>query len=197
MTHSKVTASIESYDINQLMSQTRQLAADYRSQTGQALPVTEELARFDAITQLDLEKVMDNPGIDAADLDPQGEVKDRYLVKGRVIFKGGKARQKLGKLNLTANWTQLLMVIYDADYHPSSIYQINRQIVEQELDKLPQDKRGSMTVAKFKAIGSLVWEDLVIDEGLNKLKQGQTSQEQVNQTQVNQDQAKQVQKKQD
>ena len=49
------------------------------------------------------------------------------------------------------------MVIYDAEYFPSQVYSIDRKIIERELDKLPQDKRGSMTVAKYKAIGKQVW----------------------------------------
>lgn len=167
-----VDSSVASYDIGALMMQTRQLASDYREQTGHALPVTEELARFDAINIFGLSKIEDQPGIDAADKpltdlaehsNVNGEdlnvSNDRYLIKGRVIFKAGKARQKLGKLNLAANWTVLLMVIYDPNYLPTQIYSISRTIIEQELEKLSQDKRGSMTVAKYKAIGDRVWDN--------------------------------------
>ena len=157
-------ASLQSYDLSALMSQTRILAADYRHQTGHALPVTEELARFDAINIFGLDKITDQDGIDACDtadseVSDQNSVKDSYLIKGRVIFKAGKARQKLGKLGLTANWTVLLMVIYDAEYLPMQIYSVQRSIIEQELGKLSQDKRGSMTIAKYKAIGDLVWDN--------------------------------------
>jgi hypothetical protein len=175
------SATIESYDISALMTQTRKLAADYRKQTGQALPVTEELARFDAIHLLSLVKQDSRVGIDAVDAPAQDQkestetpinsdaaekqddrkgYENAYLIKGRVIFKAGKARQKLGKLSLTAAWNQLLMVIYDAEYQPTSIYQISRQVIEAQMSELPQDKRGSMTVAKYKAIGRLVWQDM-------------------------------------
>ena len=154
----------ESYDVGRLMTQTRKLASDYRNQTGHALPVTEELARFDAVTLLGLKKVEGEEGIDAASsnesqLKEQDEQETKYLIKGRVIFKGGKARQKLGKLSLQANWNCLLMVIYDPEYFPSQIFAVNRDIIEKELEKLPQDKRGSMTVAKYKAIGEMVWQN--------------------------------------
>ena len=150
----KIEASIESYDVSALMTQTRLLAANYREQTGNALPVTEELARFDAINLIGLTKLTEQEGIDA--IDPK--TKETVLVKGRVIFKGGKARQKLGKLGLQAEWQQLLMVIYNPQYEPTQIFQIDRKIIELELNKLPVSKRGSMTVAKYKAIGTQVWQ---------------------------------------
>ena len=167
-------ASLQSYDVSALMAQTRKLASDYRQQTGHALPVTEELARFDAINIFGLSKIEGKEGVDACDRvgDETKEtdvVNDYYLIKGRVIFKGGKARQKLGKLSLAAEWTVLLMVIYDPDYLPVQIYSVERSVIEQELNKLSQgdcsegkrskNKRGSMTIAKYKAIGDRVWDN--------------------------------------
>ncbi len=157
----KTSVTIDSYDVALLMSQTRKLAADYRKQTGQALPVTEELARFDAINLLGLSKIRPTEGIDARDPESANLSKEQshlYLIKGRVIFKGGKARQKLGKLSLGAKWTSLLMVIYDAEYQPTQIHKIDRKVIEKVMHELPTDKRGSMTVARYKAIGELVWD---------------------------------------
>ncbi|MGX5173944.1 hypothetical protein ACUR5C_07985 [Aliikangiella sp. IMCC44653] len=148
------TVSNSTYDIALLMEQTRMLAADYRQSTGHALPVTAELARFDAIDKLNLTKLDGVAGVDAVDSD---DTQEKYLIKGRVIFKGGKARQKLGQLSLDGDWEHLLMVTYDAVYQPIQIFKIDRKVIEQELDKMPKDKRGSMTVAKYKAIGQLVW----------------------------------------
>lgn len=182
-----IEGSLASYDVSALMAQTRKLASDYRRQTGQALPVTEELARFDAINLFQLTKLDSEVGVDATNSAVDGATdvatdtsldgalaatteeansslrqdhqQDYYLIKGRVIFKGGKARQKLGKLSLTANWTVLLMVIYDPDYMPVQIYSVKREVIEKELNQLPQNKRGSMTIAKYKAIGDLVWDN--------------------------------------
>jgi len=155
----ELKASIASYDVSALMAQTRQLASDYRKQTGQALPVTEELARFDAISLLGLAQCDQLEGVDAICELPNNAGTEYYLIKGRVIFKAGKARQKLGKLGLQGTWNHLLMVIYDAEYSASQIYCINRSIIERELANLSPDKRGSMTVAKYKAIGELVWQN--------------------------------------
>lgn len=154
-------ASITSYNVSALMTQTRKLAADYHKQTGQALPVTEELARFDAVNLLGLKKLQDIDGVDACDhleLNNPDKQLNQYLIKGRVIFKAGKARQKLGKLGIQPEWSNLLMVIYDPEYQPIYIYNIEREIIDKQMDGIAPDKRGSMTVAKYKAIGQLVWE---------------------------------------
>jgi hypothetical protein len=148
------TASKSSYNIGLLMEQTRLVAADFHKTTGQALPVTAELACFDAIDKLNLQKLNGAEGIDAIDVNHSQE---KYLIKGRVIFKSGKARQKLGQLSLEAGWEHLLMVLYDADYQLTQIFKVDRKIIEQELENSPKDKRGSMTVAKYKAIGQQVW----------------------------------------
>ena len=136
------------------MEQTRLVAADYRNTTGQALPVTAELARFDAIDKLNLQKLDGEQGVDAID---SSDTQEKYLIKGRVIFKGGKARQKLGQLSLESGWEYLLMVLYDAHYQPTQIFKVDRKIIEKEIGDGPKDKRGSMTVAKYKAIGKQVW----------------------------------------
>ena len=147
------TQNRDTYKVSAIIEQTRLVAADYRNTTGHALPVTAELARFDAVEKLKLRKQENTEGVDAVSTDGD----ERFLIKGRVIFKAGKARQKLGKLNFDGDWNFLLMVIYDADYYPTAIYKIDRKIIENELDKTPEDKRGSMTVAKYKAIGKEVW----------------------------------------
>ena len=129
------TASKTTYNIGLLMEQTRLVAADFHKSTGQALPVTAELARFDAIDKLCLQKLDGELGVDAIDA---SDSQEKYLIKGRVIFKGGKARQKLGQLSLEGDWEFLLMVLYDADYQLTQIFKIDRKTIEQELN-LPNE----------------------------------------------------------
>jgi len=148
-----IKQSRDAYDVGFLIEQTRLVAADYYRTTGKALPVTAELARFDAVKLLNLRKLDDESGVDALSADAS----EKYLIKGRVIFKSGKARQKLGQISFDSDWTHLLMVIYDRDYDPDTIYKVDRDIIERELEKKPKDRRGSMTVAKYKAIGQLIW----------------------------------------
>ncbi|NVJ62338.1 MAG: hypothetical protein HWE27_18265 [Gammaproteobacteria bacterium] len=144
------------YKLAQVMAQTRLLASQYREATGQSLPVTVELARFDAITLLGLKEV---PGAEAeATLVDDNSKEFHVQIKGRVIFPGGKSRQMVGQLNLTANWDFTVLVIYNPDYQPTAIYSAGRQIVEEAIKETKNNKRGAMTVAKFKAIGELIWE---------------------------------------
>ena len=42
------------YKLDKLMAETRRLAAEYRRSTGSTLPVSAELAKFDAISLLGL-----------------------------------------------------------------------------------------------------------------------------------------------
>ncbi|MCO7222825.1 hypothetical protein [Pleionea sp. CnH1-48] len=140
------------YDLSALMAETRKLAANFRETTGQALPVTVELARFDAITLLGLEEV-EGSDTKASLVTPEGEV--TFQVKGRVIFSGKKARERVGQLNLDGHWDVTLLVIYDSEYNPRFIYQAPRTLLVEHTPA--KNKRGSMTVAKFKAIGELVW----------------------------------------
>jgi hypothetical protein len=142
------------YDFSTLMAQTRNLAARYREATGQSLPVTVELARFDAVTLLGLTEI---PGAESEALREVEGKTERIQIKGRVIFASGKSRQRVGQLNLKAPWDYTVLVIYNSEYQPVAIYQLSRERIEQENASLNSNKRGSMTVAKFKAMGELLW----------------------------------------
>ncbi len=141
------------YDFSIVMSQTRKLASEYRQKTGQSLPVTVELARFDAITLLNLEEKPESNNEAYALIEGK---RIQILIKGRVIFSGKKSRQMVGQLSLDSDWAFVVLVIYDQEYNPVSIYCLSRQQVE-KLSGEMNNKRGSMTVAKFKAMGDLVW----------------------------------------
>jgi hypothetical protein len=145
---------MSTYDFSTLMAQTRNLAARYREATGQSLPVTVELARFDAVSLLGLTEI---PSAESEAIREVAGKVERIQIKGRVIFPGGKSRQRVGQLNLKSPWDYTVLVIYNPEYQPMAIYQLSRSSIEQESDKLASNKRGSMTVAKFKAMGELLW----------------------------------------
>ncbi len=163
---------MSTYDFSTLMAQTRNLAARYREATGQSLPVTIELARFDAISILGLTEI---PGAEAEALRQAEGKEQRLQIKGRVIFPGGKSRQRVGQLNLKAAWDYTVLVIYNPEYQPVAIYQLSRERAEQDSAELSANKRGSMTVAKFKAIGELLWEAEPSEEAGTQDKQRDSS----------------------
>lgn len=155
------------YSIEKLMHETRQLAARYRETTGTALPVTSEIARFDAAKALDL-KLNDNLN---SDFDATGLSGDRkglqFIIKGRVLFESSKSSPRIGQLNPDKSWDYVVLVLFDDDYQPVEIYEASRDDIEQAINhESSRKKRGSMSVAQFKIISQLVWtiEDGQVDE---------------------------------
>ncbi|WP_457671126.1 hypothetical protein [Thiolapillus sp.] len=146
------------YALEKLISETRRLATEFRRTTGQMLPVTGEIARFDAAKQLGLELLEPRiPGVDALG---KGEREGRrYQIKGRVILDEGKAGYRIGQLNPNGDWTHVALVLLDGAFEPYKIYEANREEILEALSQSSgkRSKRGAMSVAKFAAIGLLVW----------------------------------------
>ncbi|QEP43416.1 hypothetical protein D5085_09940 [Ectothiorhodospiraceae bacterium BW-2] len=154
------------YQLESLIEQTRQLAAEYKLTTGKPLPVTSEIATHDAIKQLHLQPVpLGTGGYDAIGTDgPRQGV--RYQIKGRAIFDENRKGQRIGQLKIEQSWDAVLLVLLDETFHPVSIYEATREEVEQALEqalKSRRTSRGAMSVARFKMISRLVWSS---DEGL-------------------------------
>lgn len=148
------------YSVDKLMTQTRKLAADYRRATGQPLPVTTEIANFDASTLLDLELIQPPPGgYDAVGRSGEREGL-RYQIKGRAIFDENKGGHRIGQLKLDKEWDAVLLVLLDDNFEPFEIYEADRPTIKeaaQESASSKRSKRGAMSVARFKNISRLVW----------------------------------------
>lgn len=144
------------YDIDQLMTQTRKLAAEYYRTTKQPLPLSSELAKYDACRLLKLQEAEEiTKGVDAFD-----ENDKPIQVKSRVIFKEGNSGYRIGQLNLEGGWESTVLVLFSPEYEPYEIYSVSREEVEAaQSDKSnpKRQKRGAMSVAKFKNIGELIW----------------------------------------
>jgi len=149
-------SKVSTYNISMLMDQTRKIAADYRKATGQALPVTVELARFDAFNMLKLAEPKEfSEGVDAVGKNDKKDYK--FQIKGRVLFGKGKSRRMIGQLSWQGDWTHVLVVLYDAEYEPLEILEAERTVLADATSTDKPNKRGSMTVAKFRAIGKSIW----------------------------------------
>lgn len=147
------------YKLDKLMDETRRLAAEYRRSTGSTLPVSAELAKFDAMELLGL-RAPEEPakGVDA--LRDGAQDVERIQIKGRVIFDAQKAGQRVGQLNLDADWDAVLLVIMNENYQTTAIYSLSRQRLLDELNQAPASKnntRGAISVKKFQAIAEQVW----------------------------------------
>jgi len=146
------------YSIEKLMHETRQLAAKYRETTGTALPVTSEIARFDAAKALDL-KLNDSGN---TDFDATGTTAPRsdlqFIIKGRVMFETSKSSPRIGQLNTDKNWDRAVLVLFDEEYRAEEIYEASREEIKEAMHHdSNRKKRGAMSVAQFKIIGELVW----------------------------------------
>lgn len=152
---------MSAYSVEKLMSETRRLAAEYRRSTGTTLPVSIELAKYDAIRLLNLTPAADSE----THFDAIGQTAPlkqlKLAIKGRVIFDQSKKNHRVEQLNTERNWDGMLLTLLDSDYHPTEIFYASKQTVHDALganDSSTLSKRGSLSVAKFKAIGQCLWE---------------------------------------
>lgn len=140
------------YDLDKLMSETRRLAAEYRRTTGQTLPVSADLAQYDACRLLNLSKPEELfSGVDAV----KGALK--IQIKGRVIFDAAKMNQRIGQLNDKGLWDAIYLVLFNENYEPTAIYAADRKKLGDVISRKSKNSRGAMTVKKFTALSKKIW----------------------------------------
>ena len=146
-------------EIHEILADVRTLAREYYLVAERPLGITGEIGEFEAARLLDLKLAPARaPGFDA--IDPKSGRK--YQVKARVLSqKDGRTNpgQKLGSIKFTHDWDAVLLVLFDATFEVTAIFEAERQRVEDELAR-PGSKarsRGALSVSKFKSIGRRVW----------------------------------------
>lgn len=143
------------YSIDKLMSEARRLAREYRTATGKTLPITGEIAVNDAIRVLGMEPATDTDlGYDAI-LQRRGE-NLRVQIKGRAILNAARGGHRLGQLKPEREWDGILLVLMDDEYESREIYLAERESVIEAI-AANSNKRGSLSIARFRNIGELVW----------------------------------------
>ena len=145
------------YSIDKLISETRRLAAEFRRSTGQTLPVSGEIARYDAARLLELEVCETRVG--GVDAIGRGQREgQRFQIKSRIVTNEKKSSARIGQLNPTGEWDALLLVIMDDEYEPCEIYEATREEIADALSASSNRKnRGALSVSKFRNISWLVW----------------------------------------
>jgi hypothetical protein len=145
------------YAAKELISQARNLAADYRRTVGRPLPgISNEIAEYDAICLLGLQSVEDKSlGYDA--IDPH--TGERIQIKSRTLFDEAKGGARIGQLKVNQDWDAVVLVLMDENYQPMEIYQARRDELEEYINQTSPNraKRGALSVARFKIIGELRW----------------------------------------
>jgi len=146
------------YAADKLISQARQLAAEYRKTMGKPLPgISNEIALHDAIRLLQLKPVEASVGgYDAVD-----PARDdlRIQIKSRTIFDESKSGQRIGQIKVDQPWDAVVLVLMDEEYEPYEIYQAEREELLEYIEKSSSSRarRGALSIARFKIIGRLAW----------------------------------------
>lgn len=146
------------YSIDKLIEETRRLAAEFRRTTGTMLPVSGEIARYDASHHLNLAlNEQAAKGVDAIGKDKREGLK--VQIKGRVIGDAVKSAHRIGKLNTDGEWDLIVLSLMDNDFQPQEMYEATREEILEALSDATssQNRRGAISVARFRIIGKLVW----------------------------------------
>mgnify|MGYP001819780890 FL=1 len=145
------------YSIDKLIAETRRLAAEFRRSTGQTLPVSGEIARYDAARLLGLTLCDQRTGgVDAIGTGQrEGQ---RIQIKSRIITSEKKSGARIGQLNTNGEWDTVMLVIMDSNYEPCEIYEAEREELQEALSEhSTRSSRGALSVSKFKIISWLAW----------------------------------------
>jgi hypothetical protein len=144
------------YRIDKLMAEARRLAAEYRRQTGKALAISGEIAISDAINILGLEAApSDSEGYDATQ--NTAGVTQKIQIKARVVFDETRRPHRLGQLRLEQDWQVLMLVLMDDNYESVEIWQASHENISDALGDAKPNRRGTISVAKFRKVGELIW----------------------------------------
>ena len=142
-----------SFDL--LMQQTRKLAAAYYQSTGQVLPVSSEIAKYDAARLFNLVK----PNHYLSSVDAVSTLGKKIQIKSRVLFKDRYTGLRVGQVNPEGDWEWILLVLMKANYEPLEIYladRLNLEAIHFE-QSTKRSKRGALSVSKFIALSQCIW----------------------------------------
>jgi len=147
----------EIYSVDKLIEQARQLAADFKKMTGKPLPgVSNEIAEYDARKLLKLKLSEDrSQGYDAI---RNGIGPKKVQIKARTIFNGNIRGQRLGQIKVDSDWDSVVLVLLNEDYQAYEIFEATRDDILTNIDdNKNRQKRGVLSVSKFRNIAKLVW----------------------------------------
>ncbi|NOY73052.1 MAG: hypothetical protein GXP14_11905 [Gammaproteobacteria bacterium] len=151
------------YSFDKLISEARKLATDFRKGTGKPLAgISSEIAEYDAakLLDLDLGKAGEAGGYDAVG---RGHRKGKRIqIKGRVITDDAKRGQRIGQLKVEQEWDSVVLVLMNEEHKTYAIYEAGRETILEALNDAQhrsRNKKGAMSIAKFKIISDLIWSD--------------------------------------
>ena len=141
-----------------VLGRAKSVAREYYELTGRPLGVTAEIAEYEACRLLDLKLApVRQPGYDAIRRTARGE--DYIQIKGRCIPSGSRTGQRVGRIDLAAEWDAVLLVVLDERFDAITIHEAGRSAIARAIEA-PGSRtrnRGRLGVRMFKSIGREVW----------------------------------------
>lgn len=148
--------TVDPRELARIITEAKKLAIGYRRLTGRPLGITGEVAEYEATRLLGLRlAVVRQEGFDAVRADGT-----RIQIKGRCISDKSARGQRLGVIQREKEWDAVILVLLDGNFEPTAIYEARRPDILEALSapgSRARNERGSLSVSKFKSIGSLVW----------------------------------------
>ena len=142
-----------------LLAKAKLLAQQYYQLTGKPLGVTGEVAEYEAARLLGVTLApVRQAGYDAIET-IAGRTRT-LQIKGRCLPNGCTPGQRLGSIQPQKEWDAVLMVLLNADFSATEIWEADRGPVLAALaapGSKARNECGALAVAKFKSIGRLRW----------------------------------------
>jgi hypothetical protein len=147
-------------EVMTLLAQAKHIAKQYYRLTGKPLGITGEVAEYEAARILGVALTpARQAGYDATET---VDGKTRTLqIKGRCLPKGCTPGQRLGTIQPEKEWDVVLMVLLDAEFNATEIWEAERASILPALSSpgsRARNERGALAVNTFKRLGRLRWQ---------------------------------------
>jgi hypothetical protein len=143
-------------ELQDILEAAKDVAFRFKNLTGKPLGITGEIAEFSAAKLLDLKLAeARQAGYDAVDSTGR-----KIQIKGRCLPEKPAAGQRLGSIRLDHEWDSVLLVLLDQRFEVFEMWEAGRPAVEKAIlapGSKARNKRGALSVGKFKQIGIRVW----------------------------------------
>lgn len=145
--------------ILELLGEAKKIAQQYYRLTGKPLGITGEVAEYEAARLLGVELTpARQAGYDATEI-RRGRIRT-LQIKGRCLPNGLTPGQRLGSIQPDKEWDAVLMVLLDAEFNATEIWEALREPILAALavpGSRARNERGALGVAQFKRLGRLRW----------------------------------------
>ena len=132
----------------------RRLAAGHRRATGKTLAISGEIAVADAIAARSRSGTRRGRGLRRGPA-RSGRRHTRLQVKA-LVFDDTRRPHRLGQLKTDKTWDAVLLVLMDENYAAVEMLK-PRAAIETALAEAKPNRRGTLSVARFRHLGTVVW----------------------------------------